>query len=578
MKKFLYQKINFAYAVIVMLILTLGVHAASAGYSLPGDTASISPLIHQGGGEQATLGLRLGECPPGSSSAAPCNPISEFDSRGPAGAITLFEQVSGAIFNVLNTANVEGTTYIAGDIEAAQGLWKGTAGGLQFPIQQVNVFGDARATNLSNTSAKGNVPVCFDRSGGLVLCPEVTTGVNGSCGSANGIAASSTPTSNLCNAGASSSVTENISNYTWTCNGQNGGSNASCSAPKQGVGSCGTADGQSYASAPSNGLCSGGTPSSVSQSGSTYTWTCSGSNGGSVDSCSANQVAQENGVCASFSGAYSAQPATNTANACAGGTYQDRTDDTSSIWRWRCNGINGGTDALDCQANVAVAGPSCTSYTGTYTSQPATSTATGCGNGSYSNISDTVDDWRWTCTANGTTQACDADKISYSWEIGTPGACTGASTTTRQRIQFDVSNADGGHNICTNFEPANPYQVPESRSTNYWAQPYVTSGGSTVTGAFGGSSYIDQILQDNGVPAGGGGQTPSFSLTFPDNNCTNGLYYCGGSGIDIYTRCEISGSTAGTQTIPVVCKQDQNGATVADNLCPQPKPPTSQSC
>ena len=52
------------------------------------------------------------------------------------------------------------------------------------------------------------------------------------------------------------------------------------------TGACGSADGTSMASAPSSGLCSSGSASSVSGSGP-WTWTCSGEHGGGDASCSA---------------------------------------------------------------------------------------------------------------------------------------------------------------------------------------------------------------------------------------------------------------------------------------------------
>jgi len=55
--------------------------------------------------------------------------------------------------------------------------------------------------------------------------------VNGACGSANGLSASSAPTANLCGAGSTPSAVSGSGPWTWTCAGQNGGNSASCSAP-----------------------------------------------------------------------------------------------------------------------------------------------------------------------------------------------------------------------------------------------------------------------------------------------------------------------------------------------------------
>ena len=57
--------------------------------------------------------------------------------------------------------------------------------------------------------------------------------VSGACGSANGTQASSAPSANLCSKGTSSSVAGS-GPWTWSCGGSNGGTSASCSAPKSG--------------------------------------------------------------------------------------------------------------------------------------------------------------------------------------------------------------------------------------------------------------------------------------------------------------------------------------------------------
>ncbi|MBR0565141.1 hypothetical protein J5J83_03295 [Azoarcus sp. L1K30] len=54
--------------------------------------------------------------------------------------------------------------------------------------------------------------------------------VNGSCGSADGVATAFAPTSNLCVAGTASGVSS-ASPWAWSCNGSSSGTNASCSAP-----------------------------------------------------------------------------------------------------------------------------------------------------------------------------------------------------------------------------------------------------------------------------------------------------------------------------------------------------------
>ena len=57
--------------------------------------------------------------------------------------------------------------------------------------------------------------------------------VDGACGSANGTPSLVAPSANLCSAGTASTVTSGTNSFTWTCNSDNGGANASCAAPHQ---------------------------------------------------------------------------------------------------------------------------------------------------------------------------------------------------------------------------------------------------------------------------------------------------------------------------------------------------------
>ena len=64
-------------------------------------------------------------------------------------------------------------------------------------------------------------------------------GTNGVCGSANGVAVSTAPTSGLCTAGSASAV-GGSGPWNWSCAGSNGGTTASCSAPLQSASSGGS--------------------------------------------------------------------------------------------------------------------------------------------------------------------------------------------------------------------------------------------------------------------------------------------------------------------------------------------------
>ena len=57
--------------------------------------------------------------------------------------------------------------------------------------------------------------------------------VNGSCGTANGIASIVNPSGNLCKSGTPTLVESGQGSFTWSCAGANGGSTAQCRAPGQ---------------------------------------------------------------------------------------------------------------------------------------------------------------------------------------------------------------------------------------------------------------------------------------------------------------------------------------------------------
>ena len=196
---------------------------------------------------------------------------------------------------------------------------------------------------------------CVGSGGGITASCSAQLEVNGSCGSANGVAVNTAPTKNLCAAGGASAVS-GTGPWNWSCSGTNGGGTASCSAPlaQQVVnGFCGSANGVAVTTAPTTSLCLAGTSSAVAGSGP-WQWSCVGSDGGSTASCSA-PLAQQlvNGSCGSANGVpVNRAPTTNL---CSAGTAS--TVGGTGPWAWACNGSNGGTNAA-CQAPVgSVASP-----------------------------------------------------------------------------------------------------------------------------------------------------------------------------------------------------------------------------
>ncbi len=103
------------------------------------------------------------------------------------------------------------------------------------------------------------------------------------CGTSHNTIRKDQPSTNLCQYGTNTTLTLTGNSWLWTCN-NNPGTNAACYAYKT---TCGSANGLAFSSAPTTNLCAtnGGTASAVSGTGP-WTWTCTG-NDSQVVSCSA---------------------------------------------------------------------------------------------------------------------------------------------------------------------------------------------------------------------------------------------------------------------------------------------------
>ncbi|MDR3554780.1 MAG: SBBP repeat-containing protein [Syntrophobacteraceae bacterium] len=275
------------------------------------------------------------------------------------------------------------------------------------------VAGYTDSTDFPVTS--GAFQTASKSSCGNGFVTEIALLVNGSCGSSNGGSFISVPAFNLCRSGAASSVTSGSGTWNWTCAGQYGGTNASCSANLKVNGACGSSGGGSFTVAPATNLCGSGTASTVSGSGP-WTWSCTGLNGGTNAGCLANL--KVNGACGSSGGgSFTAAPATNL---CGGGTAS--TVSGSGPWTWSCTGLNGGTNA-GCSANLIVNGACGSSGGGSFYSAP---TKNLCGSGTSSPLSGSGP-WTWSCTGlnGGTNAGCSANLMVN----GTCGSSNGGSFT-----------------------------------------------------------------------------------------------------------------------------------------------------
>lgn len=128
-------------------------------------------------------------------------------------------------------------------------------------------------------------------SGSCSTSPLTVTPVDGACGAAGGATTCSAPNSKLCSSSfGNSSVTSSAGGWSWVCYGSDGGStNKPCSANQLASlnGQCGTANGTAAATKPTSysQLCSSGTNSSLNGSGP-WSWSCNGICSGTSASCS----------------------------------------------------------------------------------------------------------------------------------------------------------------------------------------------------------------------------------------------------------------------------------------------------
>jgi len=139
-------------------------------------------------------------------------------------------------------------------------------------------------------------------------CSAPMASVNGECGTPP--ASATQPNSGLCTKGNPTSVTPNADTYSWVCNGQADGTpSGTCTSPRIINGVCGSANGVAVATAPSSGLCNAGTPSAVSGTGP-FTWTCADINDSTPANCSAPLLAA--GSCPAAPGNYTVRDSYDT--------------------------------------------------------------------------------------------------------------------------------------------------------------------------------------------------------------------------------------------------------------------------
>ncbi len=192
----------------------------------------------------------------------------------------------------------------------------------------------------------------------------------------------------------------------------------------------------------SNNLCSAGTPNdgAVADTASQWRWRCDGQNGGS-NSGTCFKDKPVNGVCGSAeTGACTtAQP---TSNQCSAGTYAD-TSDTGTLWRWSCNGANGGSNdscsRARCQNCGATTISNC-SLPARNHGQSVAGTCAGTGSCNYTCNNGTFTQNSNSCTAGGVNGACGTAHGSTTL----PGMPSGAAACSAGTQTNQITSPLGG--------------------------------------------------------------------------------------------------------------------------------------
>ena len=335
-------------------------------------------------------------------------------------------------------------------------------------------------------------------------CPAKT---NGACGSSNNTGLQDPPMTNLCSAGTPSASGQ----WSWTCNGTNGGSNASCSAqaiPKGGFG------------ANCTGL---------------YTWSCDASN--YTQALDVRFYQGYNGDYSRPLGSIRADQYWGNASWNAGipcGGYTDhggsmvtpdslKTGTNQQVTAYGINigtGYNRalGTQTLNCPAKV-----NGTCGTSNGTANPFWSNLSGgaCGTGTLNGPTLTGDTWSWTCGGEngGTTASCSATRTdSLHIKLDQGGGCStatdpGSSLIMRKNAQYtlvscDQRNSDvdnvtwtNSDSSCLLLETASPSQVER----DIQSQGAVCSSNIAITKAGYASDTLSVSIANTG---GGGGDIP----------------------------------------------------------------------
>lgn len=243
---------------------------------------------------------------------------------------------------------------------------------------------------------------CLGSGGGTSTACSSNRPVNGLCGPADGVPATSHPgASSACSAGTFTDSPDTPSDFAWTCTGLNGGTSATCTAAIDAGGTdgtCGAAANQPTASAPTTGLCLSGSSTMTDATGSDglYNWTCSATGSGTPSNCSAPR--QNSALCGPANGTTTSTDPTSTA--CASGASVAGMQNGAQ-WTWSCISNTSPNPSAACAANKPTVNGICGTGNGTTADQQPFG-ASACVSGTFVDNPDAVGTWYWSCSGSGT--------------------------------------------------------------------------------------------------------------------------------------------------------------------------------
>jgi hypothetical protein len=341
--------------------------------------------------------------------------------------------------------------------------------GAQSSEPSSNLCGDGIYSNTADTLNDWQWECLGTNGGSDASCSTPRTAQNGSCRTdytdTDGYDSEpATDTATGCTAGEFNNIADSSTHWQWECRGIGGGTTDSCSALAKVVnGQCRTYGG-SHEPSPATDTATGclaGTYAADVPQDTKWTWQCLGSGTGTDASCEENkQIAS----CVQYTNYQprSSQPATDTTTGCSLGTYVDTADFNNQYqyhpnqtldtyvtsYNWECRYGSTTGQTRECAVYTEQETGSCnTSWTGSYSSQPATNDATGCTAGTYVDVADTSTEYKWRCVgtnSGGNDNTCSAD-IQQATPVDVCDGqgncvyyCAGDSTSTTGNYAWQV--------------------------------------------------------------------------------------------------------------------------------------------